>query len=272
MITKDQQKFYNNNGYLILDQLLQESQCDALIKESHNLLEKFDVSKHQTIFSSARAENHNNDEYFLNSAHNIHFFLEEGALSEEGKLIKSKQHSINKIGHALHKKNKIFKSLAEDSLLLNTLNDLDYGNPFCVSSMCIFKPPQLGSEVLFHQDNSFLFSYPKPVIALWLALEDANIGNGCLYAIAGSHKLPLKSRLIEQKEGNYDFEIYEESVWEKEKSIPLEVKKGSVIVMHGKLAHGSDKNKSLSSRHACALHYVDKKSYYSKKNWLKYEF
>lgn len=39
-----------------------------------------------------------------------------------------------------------------------------------------------------HQDNSFLFTEPPTCTGIWLALEDATIVNGCIWAIAGSQK------------------------------------------------------------------------------------
>lgn len=42
-----------------------------------------------------------------------------------------------------------------------------------------------------HQDNSFLYTEPPTCTGLWLALEDATIINGCLWAIPGSHKSTL---------------------------------------------------------------------------------
>lgn len=51
--------------------------------------------------------------------------------------------------------------------------------------------PGIGGEVVPHQDNSFLYTEPPSCTGLWLALEDANINNGCLWAIPGSHKSSL---------------------------------------------------------------------------------
>lgn len=48
--------------------------------------------------------------------------------------------------------------------------------------------PGIGGEVVPHQDNSFLYTEPRSCTGLWLALEDANITNGCIWAIPGSHK------------------------------------------------------------------------------------
>lgn len=51
-----------------------------------------------------------------------------------------------------------------------------------------FQQPGIGGEVVPHQDNSFLYTQPTTCTGLWLALEDATITNGCLWAIPGSHK------------------------------------------------------------------------------------
>ena len=51
-----------------------------------------------------------------------------------------------------------------------------------------WQQPGIGGEVVPHQDNSFLYTDPPTCTGLWLALEDATITNGCLWAIPGSQK------------------------------------------------------------------------------------
>jgi ectoine hydroxylase-related dioxygenase (phytanoyl-CoA dioxygenase family) len=51
-----------------------------------------------------------------------------------------------------------------------------------------WQQPGIGGEVVPHQDNSFIYTEPQTCTGLWLALEDATILNGCLWAIPGSHK------------------------------------------------------------------------------------
>ena len=50
---------------------------------------------------------------------------------------------------------------------------------------------------------------------------------------------------------------------------PLEVKKGSLVILHGRLPHYSCENKSNKSRHAYTLHVIDGSCEYPKFNWLK---
>lgn len=53
----------------------------------------------------------------------------------------------------------------------------------------------LGGEVVPHQDSSFLYTQPESVVGLWLAIEDADVSNGCLWALPGSHTGALSRRM-----------------------------------------------------------------------------
>ena len=50
---------------------------------------------------------------------------------------------------------------------------------------------------------------------------------------------------------------------------PLEVKKGSLVILHGRLPHYSCENTSLNSRHAYTIHVIDQNNYYPDWNWLQ---
>jgi phytanoyl-CoA hydroxylase len=51
--------------------------------------------------------------------------------------------------------------------------------------------------------------------------------------------------------------------------LPLEVPKGTLVVLHGLLPHGSAPNRSADSRHAYALHVIDGNCAYLPDNWLQ---
>lgn len=55
-----------------------------------------------------------------------------------------------------------------------------------------------------HTDNTYIISEPKlSCIGIWIALEDANKENGCMYAFPKSHHIPTTyfSVLDETKKG-----------------------------------------------------------------------
>ena len=49
----------------------------------------------------------------------------------------------------------------------------------------------------------------------------------------------------------------------------LEVKKGTLILLHGRLPHYSCENKSKKSRHAYTTHIIDGNALYPDTNWLQ---
>jgi len=64
-------------------------------------------------------------------------------------------------------------------------------------SMYIFKQGRIGGEVTAHQDATYLFTAPhQTCLGLWLALDDATLDNGCLWARKGSHREPIRSQLV----------------------------------------------------------------------------
>jgi phytanoyl-CoA hydroxylase len=57
--------------------------------------------------------------------------------------------------------------------------------------------------------------------------------------------------------------------WPAEEPVPIEVRRGTLVVLHGLLPHASSANRSSRPRHAYALHLIDGRAAYSADNWLQ---
>jgi phytanoyl-CoA hydroxylase len=107
-------------------------------------------------------------------------------------------------------------------------------------------------------------------VGIWLAVEDATLENGCLFAASESHKDGVRGRMVldEGKTGvtwGSGKPDYSDLALE-----PLEVKAGTIIVLHGSNVHGSNANTSDISRHAYAMHVVEGESAeWLPDNWLQ---
>ena len=94
--------FWNDNGYLIIENFYSADECDNLKDRANYLIDNFDQSYFfKSVFDTAN-QKHAQDEYFLNSGEHIRFFFESKALDEKGNFNKPMNLIINKIGHALH--------------------------------------------------------------------------------------------------------------------------------------------------------------------------
>ena len=259
---------YERDGFLVLPNFVSDAACDALRARAEELVREFDPAGLISIFST-REQTRTSDDYFLESGDKIRFFFEENAFNPDGSLKQPKAQSINKIGHALHDLDPAFDSFSRTPRIKQLISDLGLTNPLLLRSMYIFKQPRIGGEVTCHQDATFLYTEPLRVVGLWFALEDATVDNGCLWAIPGGHQLGLKSRFLRADEGGTRFEVLDDSPWSDDNLQPLEVKKGSLIVLNALLPHLSRENRSAKSRHAYTLHVIDGSAHYPKENWLQ---
>jgi phytanoyl-CoA hydroxylase len=266
-LTTLQLRDYQNEGFLVLEHFVDPAACDELRNRVKEMIREFQPAEVASIFST-REQNRIADEYFLNSANNISFFFEENAFNPDGTLKQDKELSINKIGHALHDLDPVFDRFSRASTIRQLASDLGVDNPLLLQSMYIFKQPHIGGEVNCHQDSTFLYNEPQNIFGLWFALEDATLENGCLWVLPGGHQRGLKSRWIRTRSG-MQFETYDASACPEDELIPLEVKKGSLIVLNGLLPHRSLENRSAKSRHAYTLHIISGDSGYPADNWLQ---
>lgn len=259
---------YNKRGFLVLEGFADPSACDRLRDRAAEMVQEFDPAEVVSIFST-REQNRLTDDYFMKSGDKIRFFFEENAFLPDGKLRFAKERSINKIGHALHDLDPVFKNFSRHQKVRDLATSLGFANPLLVQSMYIFKQPNIGGEVTCHQDSTFIYTEPPEIAGLWFALEDATIENGCLWAIPGGHRRGLKSRWLRSPEGRMEFQFFNREPWPEAELIPLEVSKGSLIVLHGLLPHRSLENRSDRSRHAYTLHLIPAEASYSTDNWLQ---
>ncbi len=270
-ITPDMQVAYERDGVVVLENMVSIDTCAALMAQIGKVIEGYEPPDHLTVFET-HENSQANDAYFLNSSKNISFFFEDGAVDDAGNVTRPIAEALNKIGHDLHGKDPVFKEFCENPAFSAILSSLAMAQPKAVQSMYIFKQPGIGGEVLCHQDGSYMWTEPQSCMGLWFALEDATLENGCLMGLAGGQgeRMP-RERLRRLAPGAMETEmqVFDARDWDVATAAPLEVKAGTMIVLHGQFPHLSADNKSDKSRHAFALHFIDEACEYAPDNWLE---
>jgi phytanoyl-CoA hydroxylase len=265
-LNKEMLNFWNDNGYLIIEDFKTPQECDELIQRSKELIEEQDFNNQQSVFDTV-SQSHNDDNYFLESGDKIRFFFEEKANLDEENVKTNKQYIVNKIGHALHDLDDKFIAFSKNDQLDQIAKAVGFQNPLLLQSMYIFKQPKIGGEVVCHQDSTFLITEPESTVGFWFALEDANRDNGCLQVASGGHKGPLR-KLFKRENNQMKMEELSNEPFPETDTF-VEVKKGTLVLLHGRLPHYSCENKSPNSRHAYTIHAIDGKSKYLDYNWLQ---
>lgn len=259
--------FFRSQGYLVLPGFVRPEACDALKARALQLVDAFEPESY-SIFTT-REQTRTSDEYFLASGDQIRFFFEEGAFGPDGKLKQARALSLNKIGHALHDLDPIFERFSRTPELAGLAAELGLKQPLLLQSMYLFKQPFIGAEVVAHQDSTFLYTEPPTCLGFWFALEDATRENGCLWALPGGHRLGLKKRFVRAEGGGTTFRELDPTPLPEDGYVPLEVKKGTLVALHGLLPHKSGANSSAQSRHAYSIHLIDGTANYPADNWLQ---
>ncbi len=267
MLTPQQINRFANDGFIVLDGLIEQHWLDKLKTGAAELVEQFDDDGRHifTTDNQARCD----DDYFLDSAEQVRCFFEEEAFDKKGHLVQKKSLCINKIGHALHELDPLFNEFSHLPVLGELAKDIGLQQPQIRQSMYIFKQPNIGGVVRWHQDATFFYTTPQSVITFWFAIEDATLDNGCLWVEPGGHKGPLREQF---KRSGRDTEVVvlDNTPWPTDASaIPVEVKAGTLVMFHGLLPHYSAPNRSSKSRQAYTLHVTDGTAQYAKENWLQ---
>jgi len=110
------------------------------------------------------------------------------------------------------------------------------------------KPPSKGRAFPWHQDSGY-GKGPLDYLTCWVALDDVDEENGCLWAIPGSHKLDIfPHEFRKSSDTDYGGVFLKDAPLDIERAIPIRLKAGQIACFHSKLIHETRENRSLRRR------------------------
>ena len=163
--------------------------------------------------------------------------------------------------HFPHKLSETFFASLAHPNVVPVLTRLIGPNVKCMQSMLFIKHAGKPGQA-WHQDEDFIPTRDRSLTAAWIALDDATVDNGCLWAIPGSHAPGVLWPLREHRNPEYDAipESYDFPYGEIDAK-PIEVPAGSVIFFNGYVLHKSLRNRRTDSfRRALVNHYMSAES------------
>jgi ectoine hydroxylase-related dioxygenase (phytanoyl-CoA dioxygenase family) len=156
-----------------------------------------------------------------------------------------------------------FKALIKNQLIVEMAAQLSGAKELRVwHDQIQYKPKEQGGRLHWHQDSPLWPTLqPKDTqITAWVALDDAEADNGCMYMVPGSHKWGNKQAQIDGfPEGSHLPENFE---GQPVHFVMCPVKKGHVHFHHSLTWHGSGTNHSARPRRAIAIHLMTEKTTY----------
>jgi phytanoyl-CoA hydroxylase len=158
--------------------------------------------------------------------------------------------------HHIHKISAYAQELAAHDGIVSRLRSYIGENVKCIQSQLFYKPPGFPGNP-WHQDEGPIPTRDRSLLAVWIALDDATLANGCLSVVPGSHRTgyiyPTRKH---DRPGEFDFDN-ESFGFDLDAAVPVELKAGSAIFFNGYLLHGSEPNRSSGTREALTFHYMN---------------
>ncbi|CAG9789164.1 unnamed protein product [Diatraea saccharalis] len=216
-LTQEQKQFYEENGYVLLENLLPENDLSNIYEQYNDLFKRKNQEKMESSWVGSDANDRQSDStYTVKGIHNLQY------------------HSA------------IFNRFIFNKNLLDALEDIMGTNNIMLHhTKAHFKPPEKGAAYPMHQDYHYFPYKNNSMVAAFLHLDAANPENGGLFVYPGSHKLGPQED-IGAKEGNFHY--VNQKLFPIEKATPIVAKKGDVVIFSYLLVHGSSANTSQRPR------------------------
>jgi ectoine hydroxylase-related dioxygenase (phytanoyl-CoA dioxygenase family) len=113
------------------------------------------------------------------------------------------------------------------------------------------KEPRVGGAWEWHQDYGYWykngFLYPEAMVSVMIALTDANVANGCLQVLKGTHHMQRIEHHFAGEQQGADQAFVDEAAKVSE-LVYCELKAGDVLFFHPNLLHRSEANLSDTAR------------------------
>ena len=270
-LSETQIEEFRRDGFLVLPHFVDQAACIALRERAIELAQEHVPPPDQaTIFTADGRALHAAEQYFLTSGEAIRCFFEKDAFGEDGRLRSDAHLCLNKLGHAMHDLDPVFDAFSRTASLAAVGDDIGMRDPRLLQSMYIFKQARIGGEVVCHTDHTYLWTEPASVVGFWFAIDDATTENGCMWALPGGHRLPVRARSkLNAARTATELEVFDPAPYPSDGLVPLEAKRGTLVLLHGALPHRSGPNLSDKPRHAYTLHAIDGTANYLPDNWLQ---
>lgn len=233
MLSQAQRDHYQEQGFLILENLCDQQQIDSILSET------------STVISEAAYGVDENSVCWDSQIRSGKVELDED----------SRELGVFKLHHP-HELFPFFEELGKQYPGLEAVCDLLGEDVDMIAQQVIMKPPFHGQWQPYHQDGHYFGFKPSAGCGVWIALDEARVENGCLWVVPGSHKFDL---LEHEKPDVEDINraFLEAQGFDKDAGIPVELKPGSAVIFHNKLLHMSGPNASPHSRRCVVAHFAN---------------
>ncbi len=163
--------------------------------------------------------------------------------------------------HNPHKISDVARRAMAEPRIVDVLTDVIGPNIKSMQSMLFIKSEGKPGQP-WHQDEFFIPTRDRSLTAVWIALDNTTVENGCLWVLPGSHRRGVLYPDREQDDPNFDcsIEAYDFPYTDAD-AVPVQIPAGTAVIFNGYLLHRSLQNSGAHGyRRALTNHYMSAES------------
>lgn len=232
VVGKAEREFYADNGYLVLENLLSDSELeqwraavDEAVTERGD--QRFSFENEEALSVAAGSEVADERQYY------------DRVFTQR----------VN-----LWQTNDAVRRLMLDERLGRIVADVAGIDGVRIwHDQALIKEPY-ANPTAFHLDVPYWSFTSADAITIWVALDDATVSNGCLYYVPKSHKAQKFDNVAIGNEIGALFDVYPE--WGEQAAVPCPVPAGGALFHNGLTFHGAGANMTPRRRRAMTCAYM----------------
>ncbi len=247
IINIEQIKFYNENGFLIVNDVLSNLECDEYLNQ---------IKKHANIDFAAIM---NPDRFDFLIAQTFENLVVSLSLSERVDMVSKCENTSKMTFDIMSNKTSInILETLQKCKVVGLMSQMLFKEANSIYASQAWNPHQ---DNIYAQNNSKLSNgFTTQYLTTNFFLEDANIDNGSIYVYPGSHKFGLfdaenKISYREKGDSNPGNQI-SEAILSRFNKVDCVFKKGDLLILNGNCIHGSYPNNSNISRPLLSISYI----------------
>lgn len=163
--------------------------------------------------------------------------------------------------HHPHKVSEVVRGALSHPRIVPALTQVIGPNVKAMQSMLFIKSEGRPGQA-WHQDEYFIPTRDRSLTAVWIALDDATVENGCLWVLPGSHRRGVLYPDRDQDDPRFDCTNEAHGFpYTDADAVPVEIPAGAAVIFNGYLLHRSLPNSGRHGyRRALANHYMSAES------------
>jgi ectoine hydroxylase-related dioxygenase (phytanoyl-CoA dioxygenase family) len=149
--------------------------------------------------------------------------------------------------------------LATNPRVLDAVESVIGPNILVMGSHFFCKYGPTRAFVAWHQDVTYWGLDPAVAVSAWYAVDDSDVGNGCLQVIPGTHSGGIRAHGRSPDPTANLLSINQQvpvTAEEERRVVDVQLKAGEISLHHGLIVHGSQPNQSTRRRCGLAMVYI----------------